>query len=80
LDKNKIKFITHRGIISYILNGKSKNYYPDFYLIDYDEYIDIKNDYHYSLQKEKFDAIRSCNPKLKIRIILKEELIKLGCL
>ena len=59
LDKNNIKFKCHRGRIPYVSNGEEHSYYPDFYLIDSDEYIDVKNDYHWNLQKEKFDNINS---------------------
>jgi hypothetical protein len=78
LDKNNIKFKCHRGRIPYVSNGEEHSYYPDFYLIDSDEYIDVKNDYHWNLQKEKFDNIKKSNPALTIKILLKEDMIKMG--
>jgi hypothetical protein len=41
LDKNNIKWIRPK-FINYTLNNTRKSYYPDFYLIDYDVYLDPK--------------------------------------
>tara|TARA_Y100000296_G_C5118302_1_gene228986 strand:- start:41 stop:844 length:804 start_codon:yes stop_codon:yes gene_type:complete len=78
LDSNDIAFLAHRGRIKYIQNGVKRSYYPDFYLIDDDVYIDIKNKYHFSLNKEKFKLIQSQNPKISIILLFKEDLKKLG--
>ena len=43
-----------------------------------DRYVDVKNDYHYSISKDKFKAIRKCNPNIKLDILLKEDLNRLG--
>lgn len=40
--------------------------------------MDIKNDYHYGLQKDKFKRIALSNPNLEIRILKKEDLVEMG--
>ena len=56
-------------------NNQSHSYYPDFFITDWNCYVDIKNDYHYSIQKYKFDCLEK--EGYNIKIILKEELEKL---
>jgi hypothetical protein len=75
LDKNKLKFKCHIGRIPYELNGVKKMYYPDFWIDEWNCWVDIKNDYHYSIQKEKFDILKSNGTQIKL--IFKEELEKL---
>jgi len=75
LDNNKMEFKCHIGRISYNLNGSNRSYYPDFFVNEWNQYVDIKNDYHYNLQKNKFEALK--NQGNNIRVILKEELEKL---
>lgn len=43
--------------ITYELNGKTKKYYSDFYLPEYDVYLDPKNSYCENVQKEKLDIV-----------------------
>lgn len=43
--------------IRYELEGKFRNYFPDFYLPDHDLYIDPKNEYCQRLQKPKLDIV-----------------------
>ena len=79
MDENDIQFITHRSWIPYKdKQGNDRLYYPDFYVETWGEWVDVKNDYHWGLQKDKFDCIRRSNPKMKLRVILKDELQKLG--
>lgn len=80
LVNNNFTFTVHKGRIPYNINGQQKNYYPDFYVSEWNCYVDVKNDYHYNLQREKFNAIRSCNPDIEIRILTKCDLIQLGLL
>jgi hypothetical protein len=75
LDVNNISFVCHRDRIPYILEGKNKMYYPDFYIHSWNCYVDIKNEYHYNLQKNKFEALKEQG--INIKIILKDELEKL---
>jgi len=72
MDDENITFDCHRGRIPYTLNGKDKSYYPDFFVHEWNQYVDIKNSYHYNLQIEKFKALSEQGNE--IRIILKEEL------
>lgn len=58
--------------------GDLHSYYPDFFIHEWNCYVDIKNNYHYELQKEKFESIMISNPNLKLKILLKEDLLKLG--
>jgi len=75
-----INFQAHKGRIPYEINGVERNYYPDFYLPDTDKYIEIKNRYHFSLQHEKFDAIRKQHPDLRLQLIFGSELRERGIL
>lgn len=42
---------------TYKLGNKTHRYYPDFFLPDYDLIIETKNDYLYSLQIDKMNAV-----------------------
>jgi hypothetical protein len=57
LDKNNIKWIQPKPMIWVDNNNKQHLYFSDFYLIDYDLYLDPKNDYCIKVQKEKLDYI-----------------------
>jgi predicted transcriptional regulator YdeE len=75
LEKNNINFISHKGRISYIdENNNERSYYPDFFLPETNEYIDIKNKYHFSLNEKKWDLIRKSNPEVKITLLFEEDL------
>lgn len=75
LDENKLEFTCHKGRIPYILNGEEHSYYPDFFVNEWNCYVDIKNDYHYSLQLDKFESLEKSGHKIKV--ILQKELEKL---
>lgn len=49
-----------------------------FFVFDWKSYVDIKNDFHYNLQFEKFVFIRKSNPDMNLLILKKEDLIRLG--
>lgn len=72
LDENNMKFECHKGRIPYELNGETKSYYPDFFVYEWDSYVDIKNNYHYSIQRDKFKALEKT--KNSIKVILQDEL------
>jgi hypothetical protein len=75
LQNEGVNFVAHKGRIKYKdENGSEKSYYPDFYLPDSDEYIDIKNKYHFSLNEKKWENIKKSNPELKIRLVFDDEL------
>lgn len=79
MDENKLKFKTHRGKIPYLDKcGNKHSYYPDFFVYDWDSWVDIKNDYHYEIQKEKFECIIESNPNINLKILTDYDLKKLG--
>lgn len=53
LDENKVKWI--RPKIGFIWTDNGNKYYPDFYLCDYDIYLDPKNDYLIKQDKVKIE-------------------------
>lgn len=63
LDQNKINWIRSRKICLFWKdeNGDLRRYYPDFYLPDYNIYLDPKNKYLQEKDKLKLDKIRSQN-------------------
>jgi hypothetical protein len=75
LDENNLNFNCHKGRLEYILNGEKKSYYPDFFVEEWNQYVDIKNDYHYSISTEKFEALK--NQGYDIKLIFKTELEQL---
>ena len=76
VDKNNLDFKCHRGRIPYVLNGVDKNFYPDFWINKWNSYVDVKCPYFYV--KEKFDAIRESNPDIEVKVLFKDDLVKLG--
>lgn len=57
-DDNDIKWIRPKPLVWYSNNGMKHHYYSDFYLIDYDLYIDPKNEYCFKVQAEKIQYIK----------------------
>ena len=72
LDENNIKWIRNKDSFAYTFNGKERKYTPDFYLIDSDEYIEIKG-----YKTEKDDAKWSQFPKHRKLTVLMENELKL---
>jgi len=78
LDNNGIRFKSHFGKIPYVDDeGVSHNYYPDFYLIDTNEYVDVKATYWLARQKRKFELLKEQSTE-KILILTENELTKKG--
>jgi len=48
-------------------SGKQRHYTPDFYLIEYDIYLDPKNDYLIKIDSEK---VRLCSEQNNVRIVV----------
>lgn len=67
LDKNNIKWIRPKFMLWTDKNGKQHRYYPDFYLTEYNVYLDPKNDYLLKIDSEKIKIIQEQN---NINIIL----------
>lgn len=57
------------------LKYNNKNYFADFYLPDYDIYLDPKNSYKAMLDKEKIDAVIQQN-NIKVFVLLEEQISK----
>lgn len=76
LDENNFSFKCHRGRIPYKLNDKNKNYYPDFWVKEWDCYVDVKCLHFYN--EDKFKAIKECNKDIEVKILFKDDLLKLG--
>ncbi len=57
LDSKNIKWIRPNSIKWIQEDGKNRLYYPDFYLIDYNMYLDPKNPYCMELDKEKMKIV-----------------------
>lgn len=53
-------------------------YTPDFYLLDRDEYIEIKG-YMYEYAAKKIKLFRETFPKITLKLLYKNDLKKLGC-
>lgn len=71
LDKNQIKWQRCKESFEYVYGDKKRRYTPDFYLIESDEYIEIKG-----YKTEKDDAKWQHFPKHKVLNVLFEDDLK----
>jgi hypothetical protein len=69
LDDNNINWIRP----PYISYNETKKYFPDFYLPDYDVYLDPKNDYLIEMDRDKIQSVMEQNSVIVI-IIPKDKL------
>lgn len=74
LDENNIKWIRNTKRFKYNYQGKIHYYIPDFYLIDTDEYIEIKG---YSTDKD-YNKWRDFPKDKKLTVLKYEDLLKLN--
>jgi hypothetical protein len=72
LDHHLIRWSRPR-YLNYTLHGKKYMYYPDFYLVDYDFYLDPKNPFALSKDQEKLKAVIEEN-NIKLLVLNKNEL------
>jgi hypothetical protein len=56
LDENKIEWKRPKHL-NYIIDGKKKRYFPDFFLVQYNLYLDPKNDFLIQKDKEKIRTV-----------------------
>ena len=78
LDENHISYTAHEKTLTYTdSNGIKRTYYPDFYLTERDEFIDVKGRYTDAC-REKFECIWKSNPTLKITLLRKDDLKAIG--
>ena len=66
-----IKPKIHSDILHYELNGEVRSYTPDFYLPDYDLYIEVKG-YWWGNDKSKMNAVMKQHSDKKILIVEKD--------
>lgn len=77
LDENNIAYESHKGRIEYLdKDGSKRSYYPDFHLIDTDEYVDVKGEFWNDEQRIKIECIKDSNPGMKLIIFRKEDFEK----
>lgn len=76
LDSNNIKWIRCKSSFPYSFEDKIRKYTPDFYLIESNEYIEIKG-YKTSKDDAKWDQFPT---HLKLKILMEKDLKSLGIL
>jgi hypothetical protein len=79
LDEINVKWIklkTNRDTLQYELDGKQKSYTPDFYLEEYDVFLEIKG-FWWGNDKNKMKAVMEQHPQKRIIIVEKQEYDKI---
>jgi len=77
LDKNTVEWDYESRAFPIVLNEKEQTYRPDFFLVKENQYVEIKG-YWRDDAKEKFDAFCEQYPKIKIVVLMKDDLIAMG--
>lgn len=70
------KLKTNRDILKYVMDGKERSYTPDFYLKDYNIFLEIKG-YWWGNDREKMDIVLETHKDKNIVIIEKEQYEKI---
>ena len=70
LDENNIVWEKPKPLLWIDRNNKKHHYFADFYLPNYNVYLDPKNNYCFKVQKEKIDILRKTYKNI---LFLKEE-------
>lgn len=70
LDDHNIRWV-RPSYLPYTLHGKKYKYFPDFYLADFDVYLDPKNDFLIKKDQEKISAVQQ---NVKLFVLNKEQL------
>ncbi len=73
LDKNRVNWLRPKYLPYKDENGVNRKYYGDFYLNDYDVYLDPKNSYLIGKDRDKIERVKVQND-VKIFILTREEL------
>ncbi len=73
LDRNNIKWIRPEPLLWVDSDSIEHRYYPDFYLVDYDVYLDPKNDYLIIKDEYKIHSV-SVQNNVIVLILNKEQL------
>lgn len=71
LDENNIKW--ERPRYGFIWNEKGNKYYPDFYLVDHDVYLDPKNEFLQKKDKIKIEEAQRIN-NIKVIVLSENQL------
>lgn len=67
LDSKNIKWVRPNYSLLWVdVTGKNRKYFPDFYLVDYDLYLDPKNKYCQKSQQEKLEYLKAHYPNIII--------------
>lgn len=72
LDEINVKWIRPDPLVWIDNEGKAHHYFPDFYLPEYNLYLDPKNQQALKVQKKKLDLLLIQYPNIKIIYSLKE--------
>ena len=72
MDSLQIRWTKCSETISYVLDNKRKRYTPDFYLPEFDMYVELKG-YWWGDDRRKMDAVLDQHPELRIIIVEKDE-------
>jgi hypothetical protein len=72
LDELQVKWIRPEPLKWVDTDGNEHNYFPDFYLQEYDLYLDPKNPAAYQNQKEKIIILKKTYKNLKFLLTLNE--------
>ena len=72
LNELNVKWIRPTCLI-YVIGNKQKRYYADFYLTEYNIFLDPKNDYLIEIDKEKIESVIKQN-KIKLKVITEKQL------
>jgi len=79
LDKNNLMFTCHKGKIPYVDDdGLTHHYFPDFFVHDWNCWVDPKATYWYKIQYRKFELLKEQHPGIEIRILTEDKLKQLG--
>lgn len=79
LDELNIKWAklkTNKDTLQYELDGKQKSYTPDFYLEEYDLFLEIKG-FWWGNDKNKMKAVMEQHPQKRVIIVEKQEYEKI---
>lgn len=72
LDEINVKWVRPDPLIWIDIEGKSHHYFPDFYLLEYNLYLDPKNPQAFKVQKQKITVLLEQYPNIKILTTLEE--------
>lgn len=70
------KLKTNRDTLEYVMDGKTRRYTPDFYLPDYDVYLEIKGHW-WGRDKEKMNIVKETHKDKNIFVAEKEQYEKI---